>query len=140
MFKITSITGKIHDTSFGGYPYKIIVTVEIPVSEFNKLCPVIGKKSGGYLKREKSVRDLGNLVLDVNNAVYRVNTHIPAHNPSIDSQGSKRASKGIKTLEFVYFLNDHDVAEKLGFNLFRLKTGEIVPKYSQYVNLYEGVS
>ena len=123
--KIKSITGSIHDTGFGGYPYKVTVMVELPMTDFKKLCPK---------------NDLGHLVLDVNNTVYAINNNIPAYNPSIDSQGSRRAKNGVKTLEFVYFLKDHQKAIKLGFKTKLLKNGEYLSAFSDYVNLMSIVS
>jgi hypothetical protein len=137
--RIKSITGSIHDTSFGGYPYKITVMVEIPVKDFNKICPIV-RRDRSYFGSSKSVRDLGNLVLDVNNAVYRLNSEIPSYNPSIDSNGSRRAFKGLKTLEFVYFFKDHSRAEKLGFEVFRNKIDDAWPKYGQYIKIFEDKS
>lgn len=135
-FTIKSITGQIHDQGFGGYPYKIVVRVEIPVAEFNKLCPVMGKaRTSMYGPRQAAPRDLGNLVLDVNNAVYKLNKNIPAYNPSIDSNGSSRAKNGVKTMEFVYFFSNHDQAEKLGYE-FTVKNEKMtLAKYSQYVQI-----
>jgi len=81
---IKSITGLVHDTGYGGYPYKVVVMVQVDAKEVAKL-----------------KGDLGSLVVSVNNAVYALNKNIPAHNPSIDSQGSRRAKNGVKTMEFV---------------------------------------
>lgn len=133
--EIKSIVGRIHDTSYGGYPYKIVVQIQIETKEFNKLCPVMRKSQTTMFGRNSAKRDLGNLVLDVNNALHSINNTIPAHNPSIDSQGHGRAKNGIKTMEFVYFFNDHVKAEKLGFELMKFKNGEIVPKYYQTVQI-----
>lgn len=121
-FKIKNIIGNVHDTSYGGYPYKITVMIEV---------------DNAYFKKLKG--DLGPLVLDVNNAAYRIDNSIPAHNPSIDSRGHRRAVKGIKTMEFCYFMRDHARAEKLGFELLKLRSGEIIPKYGQYVSIFQGV-
>lgn len=132
---IKSVTGQVHNTGFGGYPYKIVCRVEIPVVEFNKLCKVTSPARSTICGRRPASRDLGSLVIAVNNLLYAHNGLIPAHNPSIDSQGSKRAKNGIKTMEFVYFFNDHGRAEALGFQLLKLKNGEVLPKYNQYVTI-----
>lgn len=132
--KIKSIKGSIHDLGYGGYPYKVTVLVEVDVKDYNKL-PVVRKASVSPYsrKRQEAVRDLGSLVLEVNNAVYALNNNIPAYNPSIDSNGSKRAVKGVKTLEFVYFFSDHARAAALGFKQHTFKSGEVQPEYGQHV-------
>jgi hypothetical protein len=134
--KIKSITATIHDTGYGGYPYKIIVLVEVPVTEFNKRCPVTVKAERTPYGNRPAKRDLGNLVLEVNNAVYALNRAIPAYNPSIDSRGSSRARNGLKTLEFVYFMNDHERAKLLGFQ-FHERMREPTPKQYQSIDLYK---
>jgi hypothetical protein len=135
IMRIKSVTGQIHDLGYGGYPYKIIVMVEVDVKEYSKL-PVLRKaESSLYGKRTEAVRDLGSLVLEVNNAVYKLNNNIPAYNPFIDSNGGKRAKGGVKTLEFVYFMTDHVKAAALGFEQLVLKTGEVLPKSGQYVKI-----
>lgn len=133
--RVKSITGRIHDTGYGGYPYKITVMIEVPVAEFNTLCPIVGKASHGICGYRAPRRDLGNLVVQVNNALCAFNRDIPAWNPSIDSNGSKRSKNGIKTLEFVYFFQDHTVAQKLGFEVMKLKNGDHYPKYNQRVRI-----
>lgn len=138
MITVNSIIGQIHDTGFGGYPYKVVVSVSLPVSEFNKLCPVVSPARSTICGRKPAGRALGSLVVEVNNLVYGMNSNIPAHNPSIDSQGSRRASDGIKTMEFVYFFRDHEQAIRLGFEVMRLKSGEFYPKYSQCVEIKAG--
>lgn len=117
MFKIKGGAVSVHDTSYGGYPYK--ATVYILITD-----AVAFKKLKG---------NLGNLVVDVNNEVYRRSGNlVPAYNPSIDSQGSKRFKNGVKTMEFVYFFKDHSLAETLGIELLKLKNGEVLPKYSSW--------
>lgn len=118
MFTIKSVVGCIHDLGFGGYPYKVIATIEIRAESYKKL-----------------KGDLGSLVLDVNNALYRLNRDIPAHNPSIDSQGHRRAKNGVKTMEFEYLFQDHARAEALGYKLLKLRNGEVLPEYNQYVKI-----
>ncbi len=114
MFTIKSVRATLHDTGYGGYPYKVIVTIQVDPKAYAKL-PVLRKAQNTICGRRDAVRDLGSLVLDVNNAVYDYNPDIPAHNPSIDSQGGSRAKNGIKTMEFVYFFRDHGTAKNLGF-------------------------
>lgn len=133
MIKIKSLIASVHDTSYGGYPYKVIAIIELPVKDFNKLCPKIGPSRQTLLGRRPALRDLGNLVTLVNNAVYIWNKDIPAYNPSIDSNGDKRTKEGIKTLEFVYFFNDVNKAKALGFEHHRDGT---TVKYGQHsINL-----
>lgn len=114
---ISGLSASIHDTSFGGYPFKVTATIQVDSKQYNKL-----------------KGDLGSLVLTVNNVLYSLNSNIPAYNPSIDSEGSKRASKGIKTLEFVYFFKDTIKAKNLGFE-FHSGINSDYPKYGQYINL-----
>ncbi len=132
--KIKSVVASIHDTGFGGIPFKVTVMVDISVAEFNKACPVVGKSRSTICGRTPARRDLGSLVLSVNNAVYAFNPDIPAHNPSIDSRGSSRAKNGIKTMEFVYFFSDVETATNLGFE-FHSGVNSMVPKYGQYIKL-----
>jgi hypothetical protein len=131
MFKITSIVASVHHTGFGGLPYKVTAIVQMPIAEFNKLCPVIGKPTRTYFGLSKTKRNLGNLVLAVNNAVYKAHSAIPAYNPSIDSQGARRAKNGVKTLEFVYFFDSRPRAIDLGFQ----HHGNGAVKYGQHINL-----
>jgi hypothetical protein len=133
--KIISVIASIHDTGFGGYPFKVTVTIELPVLEFNKLCPVTGKsRQTMFGQRKPASRDLGNLVLDVNNAVYAFNPDIPAYSPSIDSKGSKKSLNGIKTMEFVYFFKDTAKARNLGFE-FHAGINSEHPKAYQSIKL-----
>jgi len=114
--KIQALVGRIHDTSFGGYPYKVVATVEVSAQDFKRL-----------------KGDLGNLVLDVNNAVYALSPEVPSYNPMVDSK--RRAKGGVKTLEFVYHFKDHERALKVGFNTKLLRNGEYLPAFGDYVNL-----
>ncbi len=116
MFEIKSLVGQVYDTSFGGHPFKIIATITITTKQFNKL-PVLRREAASMFGGARVVRDLGALVMAVNNRVYAVNNNIPAYNPSIDPNGSKRASEGLKTMVFEYFFQDFEVAEKLGFSV-----------------------
>jgi len=116
MFEIKSLVGRVHDTSFGGYPFKIIATVTITTKEFNKL-PVLRREAASMFGGAHVVRDLGKLVVAVNNKVYAVNNNIPTYNPSVDSKGGKRASRGVKTMVFEYFIQDFEIAERLGFSV-----------------------
>lgn len=131
--QITSLVASVHDTSFGGYPYKVTAIIEIPIKEFNKKCPITGLSRTGLTGRTPAKRDLGHLVLEVNNTLYKLNSAIPAYNPSIDSNGSKRASKGVKTLRFEYFFKDLDKAVSLGFEHYN--NSEHAVKYGQYIDL-----
>lgn len=135
MFSIRSITATIHDTGFGGYPFKVIVMVDIPTKDFNKLCSVVSKRPATIFRSSRAVRDLGNLVMEVNSVVYKMNSNISAYNPSIDSEGSKKAKNGIKTLEFVYFSKNLDSAEKLGFEFHNFKNSEKSIKAFQTIEL-----
>lgn len=117
MFQIKSIQATVHDTGYGGYPYKVIVQVDVDAKAYAKL-PVLRKSKQTICGRQGAVRDLGSLVVSVNNAVYALNPNIPAYNPSIDSKGSKRSRAGVKSMEFVYFFRDHACAKALGFEFF----------------------
>lgn len=138
MFTIKSVRATIHDTGFGGYPYKVVVTVAVDAKAYSKL-PVLRKAKNTICGHTPAARDLGSLVVAVNNAVYAFNPDIPAHNPSIDSKGGSRAKNGVKSMEFVYFFKDHETAKNLGFEFFseRIKNhdGEPVPKYDQNFEL-----
>lgn len=136
-FVIDSIIASIHDTSFGGYPFKVTVRISIDVKEFNRLCPITSKSQSSMFGRRPARRDLGSLVVLVNNAVYDVNSNIPAHNPSIDSRGGSRARNGIKTMEFVYFFRDVERARALGFE-FHKGVNSHVPRYGQNISIKRG--
>lgn len=123
MFSLKSISVRTHDTSFGGYPYRADVTIQMPSQDFNKI-----KKQG----------QLGSLYLDVSNATYRASRElIPAYQPMVDD--TRRASKGIKTIHLTYFFKDHDTAEALGLEVLRLKNGEAYPSYGAYASILEAV-
>lgn len=138
---VQSITGLIHDqgSAPGCLPYKIVVQVSLPVKEFNRLCPINGPARSTLCGRQPARRDLGSLVVLVNNMVYGFNKNIPAYSPSIDSQGSKRAKNGIKTIEFVYFLSKSQwqQAEALGFEHFKFEGHDPIVKGYQFIPLYK---
>lgn len=118
MFTIKSITGRVHDTSSGGYPWKIEVTIQVDAKYWAKL---------------KAKRNLGMLYgVDVSNAVYAINENIPAHNPMVSD--SARASKGFKTIQLTYFLSDPVRAKSLGFSYHESKSG-VYPKYGEHIRV-----
>jgi len=133
MFTIKSINASIHDTSYGGYPFKVTVQIEVDAKKYSKL-RVTRPAEHTLFGRKPARRDLSSLVVDVNNAVYQLNSNIPSYNPSIDSQGSKRARNGIKSMEFVYFFDDTETARKLGFEFHNNVSQD--PKYNQHIKLY----
>jgi len=119
MFSVKSIVASGHDSSFGGYKWKVVVRVAVPAKEWAK-----AKKKG----------ELGQLYgIDISNHVYAINRNIPAHNPTVDDRS--RASKGVKSISLTYFLSDPDRAEALGLKVTRLKNGEFFGKYSDYVQV-----
>lgn len=120
IYKMTSLTLKTHDTSYGGYKIKYVASIELDSKEYNKL-----------------KGDLGNLVLQVNNDLYKLH-NVPAYNPNIDGT-SRRASKGIKQLTFTYFSNDMLQAQAFGMETFKTVEG-LIPKYSAYVDLLKGAA
>lgn len=122
MFKIKSLTAQVHDTSYGGYPFKIVAVIEVDNKAFLKL-PILRRTPASMFGPAKTSRDLGSLVVAVNNAVYAVNRAIPAYNPSIDPRGEKRAKNGVKTMIFEYFSQDYEAAKLLGFKVAQDKNG-----------------
>lgn len=130
MIKLKSITTSLHDSSYGGYAYKVTVMVNVN-ADYYKTLKVTRKAQSTMFGHSPASRDLGPLVIDVNNLVYRFNNNIPAYNPSIDSTGTKKAKGGIKTMEFVYFFNDHDKARALGIKFIR----DSIAQYGQYISL-----
>jgi len=114
MFTIKSIVASIHDTSYGGYPFKVVVNIDIDSKKYAKL-PVTTPAKSTLFGRSEARRDLSSLVLDVNAAVQGFNRHIPAYNPFIDSKGSKSSRNGIKPMEFIYFFKNENAARCLGF-------------------------
>lgn len=127
-FKIVSLIASVHDTSYGGYPYKVTAIIEIPIETFNEMCPKTGPSHTTLFGRRPAQRDLGALCLDVSNAIYVINKNIWASNPSIDATGGSRAKNGVKTLRFEYFSQNTDRAKGLGFQ--HHKDGTTV-KYGQ---------
>lgn len=121
MFIVKSIYATNHDSSFGGYPWKVEVTVAMPATEW-----ATHKRKGW----------LGQLYgIDISNHVYAVNQNIPAHNPTVDDRS--RAAKGVKTIKLTYFMRrEHaDQAEALGLKVLRLKNGEVYAGHSSYVKI-----
>lgn len=119
MYKIKSITLQEHDRGYGGYPFKVVVRIDI-----------IDAKAFKKLKG-----NLGSLVLDVNNAVYGINKLIPSHCPSIDNLGGKNFKNGVKPMVWEYFIRDAHVAKALGFPGFTTKAGEFIGKFAHYHDL-----
>lgn len=110
-FQIKAIHGSTHDSSFGGYPWRIDVCVTIDVKAWNKI---------------KKAQALGQLYgIDISNAVYAINQKIPAVHPSVDD--SARAKAGVKTIRLTYFLRDPARAQALGFKL-------IAGQYSKFAD------
>lgn len=106
-FEITRMRAQTHDSSFGGYPWKAVITVDIPADIW---------------KRFKKHGHLGSLYLDFSNTVYQANPNVHAWNPTVDD--GKNAKKGIKTITLTYYSQDFGRAEKVGLKVTRLKNGE----------------
>jgi hypothetical protein len=119
-YQLNSLSLQVHDTSYGGYKVKYIASIDLPSAEYNKL-----------------KGDLGNLVLQVNNDLYKLHG-VPAYNPSVDGT-SRRASKGIKRLTFTYFSNDMATAKAFGMETFNTVEG-LIPRYSCHVDLLKGAA
>lgn len=120
-WSLQSLTASIHDSNPGdfGYPYKVEAVFHIDAKEYASI-----KRKGA----------LGQLFgIDLSNDIYRLNNNIPASNPSVDN--SKPARHGIKVLRLTYYFRDHERAAKLGFEQFKFKNGQIVPKYGQRIDL-----
>ena len=105
MFSIENVYSSDHDSMAGqggriGFRYKTVFIIKMPAKQWNEL-----KK-----------RDLGGLVVDVANVIYSQYGFKSTYNPSIDSNGSKNAKNGIKTLTFEYFHNSEDDALKTGYD------------------------
>lgn len=73
--------------------------------------------------------------VDISNAVFAINSNIPAHNPTVDS--SSRAKNGIKTIHLSYRFTNPDKAESLGLKLKRFKNGIILPERGGVSFLYD---
>ncbi len=100
-FKIINITAMLHDSSYGGYPWKTMVRIEI---------------DSKWWARIRKANGLGMLYgVDISNAVGRINSNIRAYQPTVDDQS--RARKGIKTITLTYFSQDYEAARKIGFNV-----------------------
>lgn len=63
-------------------------------------------------KEYKKLKGLGNIVLDLNNWLYK-QLNFPAYNPSVNTK--IRASKGIKILTFSYMFESKELAKQLGY-------------------------
>ncbi len=121
MFKIQSITISVHDTSFGGFPYVATVKVDINAKDWTKL---------------RNAKGLGSLYgIDIGNAVYKIDSNIPAYNPMVSDRA--RAKNGVKSITLQYHFKDHDKAEAMGMLTHKFKDGSRAPKYGCHVELYE---
>jgi hypothetical protein len=119
MFQISSIVATTHDSSFGGFKWKVIVLISIPVKEWSKM------RDKGWLGQLYGI--------DVSNAVYAVNRNIPAMNPTVDH--SRRSAKGRKSISLTYFLNDPDKAQSLGLTVNRTRSGEVYSAFSEHIQI-----
>lgn len=116
-YNLTGLYIATHDSSFGGYPVKYVATIEMPIERF-RACK----------------GDLGALVLDVNNDLYR-GYKVPAHAPHVDGMRD-RAKEGVKTLTFTYFSTLVELAAQLGLPVHTFKGAGLVPKYGAHCNLF----
>lgn len=122
VFGVESITGSTHDSSYGGYPWKITVVVKMDAKAW---------------KRHADKGWLGQLYgIDISNYVYGFSRAIPAHAPTVDH--GQRAKDGVKTIKLTYFLRDPKKAEALGFKVTYLKNGEFFGAFSEYIKIMEG--
>lgn len=104
--RITSIAACSHDSSYGGYPFKVEVTVRMCSKEWAKA---------------RAKNQLGQLYgIDISNAVFAFNRNIDASNPTVND--TKRASKGEKLITLTYYMRDLDKAEKLGLKVKRVSS------------------
>lgn len=71
--------------------------------------------------------------VDVSNAVYRLNSGIPARCPTVDD--SARASKGFKTIRLIYRSEDLKGAAQVGLAVKTMRNGEQFLDYGTYVSL-----
>jgi hypothetical protein len=110
MISIKSITVVAnHRLNDNEYPWAVNVVANVDVKHWTKMR---NKKSLGMLYG-----------VDISNMVYSINKLIPAHGPLVDD--SKRASKGIKTIQLTYFLGCPERAKSLGCKI-------LAGKYSSY--------
>lgn len=118
-FTIKSLYATTHDSSYGGYPFKVVATITMDSKEWSKI---------------KRKRGLGMLYgVDISNAIHDINSNINAYNPSVSD--SKRASKGIKTITLTYYDKSFERAEALGLEVMRMKNGESYIKYGSHVSI-----
>ena len=124
-FTIKTIIASTHDSSFGGYPFKVSVNIEIDQKVWAK-----------YKKQS----NLGQLYgIDIGNAVYAINNNIPALNPSVDDR--KRSSNGVKIINLTYYMANNErtaiSAKELGLKVNVDKSGHVFGGFSDYVKIYE---
>ena len=120
-FNLKSLYATTHDSSYGGYKWKVCATIEIDAK---------------YWAKCKKSKSLGSLYgVDIGNALYAYNNAIPAYNPMVDD--TKNAKKGIKSISLVYHFNDINTAEKLGLTVNKTKAGEVWSKFGDHVDLME---
>lgn len=110
----------IHDTSYGGFKYKITVRIDMPKDMYNRI----------YNK------DMGTIVLDISNYLFRKLNGLMPYGPKIVDD--KRISKGIKYIQIRFLFDDDKAAEALGMpgKWINFKDGpHFVEEFGAYVNL-----
>lgn len=98
-----------HDSSAGyggriGYRYKTVVMVEFEAKTWNTA------------KRKKTI---GQFVVDIANALYKLNGFSSSYSPQIDTNA--RARNGVTRVSFEYFHNNDLDAERMKYTGIWLK-------------------
>ena len=98
-FTIQRIAVTQHDSSFGGYRWKLIVNVDVDKTQWHAL---------------KKKNQLGQLYgVDISNALFR--SGYDKHGYSVPQIDDKRRCKGnIKSVVYTVFFNSDDAAESYG--------------------------
>lgn len=104
MFSIESIYSHDHDSSAGysgriGFRYKTTISVKMPAKVWNDI---------------KKRNDIGGLVIDVSNNLYKSIGFTQSYNPEVDTKA--RAKKGYTVVTMSYYHNSDQDALKAGYD------------------------
>jgi hypothetical protein len=120
LFTITHVCVRNHDSSFGGYKWRLDASVSVDAKYWHKL-----NKTG----------NLGNLYgIDIGNKLARDYNLCFFATPMVDD--SRRAKAGIKSITLTYFFKDDAIAESLDVKFkTKLKDCWISETYGGYTEI-----
>lgn len=109
-YKIEVVRVKEHDTSYGGYRWKLECVVNVNAKDWNRAKK--DKTLGHFYNTE-----IGNKL----NKFYGFNRYGV---PSVSDSG--RAKNGVKQVVISHYFRSNDLAERLGIKLKKLKNGHAI--------------